>query len=452
MRAKEFIVEAKPENLGEKVCHQLSNAWDDKKDSDASMDTIQDALYNTDNWKIDYDTSSPEERRNYYLGTFGKAIADEIFKFIGPKNLIWAVKQYINDEHFFVHDLAEWRNTLTVFATITRSPRVQIERDINKYTNIDQLRTAIDTVTAIPGNTGSGYFKKAIARIDEMVQSGQAAWLYQGHDYVIYHPKTYDASHIMSALLKTNICTIMNNSYFDKYSNAGTLMYIIPNAEQDKLFNCFISKNTEHGKDSEFADEQNRHGFDLSWQLQHFPALLPLVKKATTSNTELYVRLLGVDSEDDKTKLCMDALGSNQLKIQDVPKDMRDYKKVCLAVVSMDGMALERIPEDMRDYDICLAAIKADAMAIKWIPENIPNYKKLCMDVVNRRGEYLRYIPAKVRDYDICLAAMTTSGKSLVYVPGTMRDYKMCLAAVEQNVEAMDFVPDATRAKLIKLK
>jgi len=36
MRAKEFIVEAKPENLGEKVCHQLCKAWDGKKDSDAA--------------------------------------------------------------------------------------------------------------------------------------------------------------------------------------------------------------------------------------------------------------------------------------------------------------------------------------------------------------------------------------------------------------------------------
>lgn len=264
--------------------------------------------------------------------------------------------------------------------------------------------------------------------------------------------KTYEASHIMSALLKTNICTIMNNGYFDNYSKAGTLMYIIPNEAQDKLYNCFISKNAEHGKDSEFVDEQNRHGFDLSWQLQHFPALLPLVNKATTPNTEIYVRLLGVDSEDDKTKLCMDALDSNQLKIQDVPKDMRDYKKVCLVVVSMDGWALERIPHDMRDYDICLAAIKDSGMAIKWVPEKTPNYKKLCMHVVKRRGEFLRYIPKKARDYDICLAAMATSGKSLVYVHGTMRDYKMCLAAVEQNVEAMDFVPDAARAKLMKLK
>jgi len=96
MRATEFIVEAKPENLGEKVCHQLCNAWDGKKDSDESMDSIQDALRDTDNWAIEYDTSSREERINYYSGTLGKAIADAIFKFIGPKNLIWAVKQYIN--------------------------------------------------------------------------------------------------------------------------------------------------------------------------------------------------------------------------------------------------------------------------------------------------------------------------------------------------------------------
>lgn len=40
MRAKEFIVEAKPENLGEKVCHQLCKAWDGKKDNGASMDQM----------------------------------------------------------------------------------------------------------------------------------------------------------------------------------------------------------------------------------------------------------------------------------------------------------------------------------------------------------------------------------------------------------------------------
>ena len=79
MRAKEFIVEAKPENLGEKVCHQLCKAWDGKKDSDASMDQIQDALFNTDNWAIEYDTSIPEKARDYdiclaAMATSGKSL------------------------------------------------------------------------------------------------------------------------------------------------------------------------------------------------------------------------------------------------------------------------------------------------------------------------------------------------------------------------------------------
>ena len=112
-----ILVEATPDSIGENQWIKLYNAMKSKQDH---LD--------------DPELAQADER------LYGNKIANIIFQHVGPKTLQWVVKQYINDNYFFLHDLDAWKNTLGEFATITRNPRVQIERDLNKYKNVDEYK------------------------------------------------------------------------------------------------------------------------------------------------------------------------------------------------------------------------------------------------------------------------------------------------------------------------
>ena len=217
-------------------------------------------------------------------------ITTEIFDAVGPKYLIWAVKQYTTDPHFPLGDLPQWKDTLTQFATIANDKRVQIEKDINKYPNIGELRNAIRAAVGTQQELGTTFFSKAVGGLEPFVKDAQASWVYKGSDYAIYYPKTYESSGILKDNLigSVSVCTVMNKTYFDNYTQNGTLLYIIG---QDKMYNCFINTapNTRghdgHGEKSEFADQHNDHTITLDFLLQNFPKLLAPILKIINENT-----------------------------------------------------------------------------------------------------------------------------------------------------------------------
>ena len=316
MRAKEFIIEAKPENLSQGQMYKLSSAAIKKNDADDDGE----------------DTA------------LAKELADFIFKYVGPKYLIWTVNQYINDSTFSINDVDTLQDLLTKFDKIKANPRVQMKKDLMQYKSIEDLKTAVDQATETVGTIGTTYFSKAVERIGQLVKSGQAEWLYKGNDYVIYHPKTFEASHVMSALISTTLCTIMDPSNFDQYDYSGMLMYIIPNSEPDTLYNCYISRSVRDAP-SEFANAQNSNKFDLNWQLEHFPKLWPLVLKAIGPGTDLKIQLLKFGTDEEK-------------------------KQHCIKLI-YDGFELDDVPVELRDYDVCAAALQEDKYAIRSVPTEL---------------------------------------------------------------------------------
>jgi hypothetical protein len=316
MRAKEFIFEAKPENLGQVLVDKLFAKY--------SQTDIKDA------------TITPKF-------TDGVGVANYIYQVVGPKYLIWVAKQYANDNYFFLHQLEAVKSILSDFVAVSNG-RVPIEKDISKYKSIGELRDTIDKAKKTVGSSGSSYFTKAVSRINEMVKSGQAEWLYQSNQYVIYQPKTFEASHMMSALISTTICTILNEDHFEQYNYSGILMYIIPNSEPETLYNCYISRSVADCP-SEFANAQNDRKFGFDWQVSHFPALMPLVLKNIEISTDLKIQLLQFDTDEEKKQHCVELF--------DV------------------GFELSDVPEQLRDYDVCLAAVKEDKYAIRDVPSEL---------------------------------------------------------------------------------
>jgi hypothetical protein len=240
MRANEFLLEAKPENLGQGMLDKLYASYQQKDANDQQLE-FEDGL----------------------------GVANYIYQHVGPNYLTWVCKQYNQDRFLFLHDLSTVKDDLQNFVRLTRDRRINIERDINRYPDINQLRDAIAQATGSQTEIGSKFYQNIRNAINEFVKQGQAVWLYKGNDYSIYHPKTFEASNICKNFMSTNVCTIMNDYYFKQYSQKGTLIYIIT---QDKLYNCYISKDAWM-KSSEFADERNDHRYNLPWMLENFPAL-----------------------------------------------------------------------------------------------------------------------------------------------------------------------------------
>ena len=273
-----ILLEAKPGQLNSNMLKKLGSALEVKSDSDYFVDAM-------DSGEI----SDPEEvGYEVYEQEVGRFIGEEIYRYVGSKYFTWVCKQYINDENFFLHDLEDWKDTLSEFARISNDRTIAIERDINRYGSMDELRNVIEEYSISKDDQymikASKYFKDAVNMIDDKVRTGQAAMLYRGNDYVIFQPKSYEASKMMHELIKVNICTIYSENYYNKYSADGMLMYIIPSNEY-KLYDCFISFDASKRK-SEFADEKNIH-HEFAWQLHKFPALKNLVKSVVTAKTEL---------------------------------------------------------------------------------------------------------------------------------------------------------------------
>jgi len=284
-------------------------------------------------------------------------VANELFKYSGPNYLNWFAKQYNMDPHFFLHDLPQWKNDLTAFTQVAKDRRVQIEKDINKYKNIDELRKTVEKASGSQESLGSKFYSTAISTIDEFVKEWEASWLYRGNDYSIYHPKTFESSNLCSKLMSTNVCTIMNPSHFDRYSDDGTLMYII---SQDKLYNCFISRDPEESP-SEFSDQKNDHSYDLKWMLKNFPALRSLVMRFMSDNDWQVMFSLEENPSEDLQLAAVKQDGHAIYYIKNPSEDLQ------LAAVKQDGHAIYYIKNPSEDLQ--LAAVKQDGHAIRYIIE-----------------------------------------------------------------------------------
>ena len=241
MRAREFLFEAKPETLGQGLLDKLFKTYQTR-----GRDTAEFPLDN------------------------GLAVANVIYQAVGSDFLIWVSKQYNQDQHFFLHDLPTWAEDLAQFKKLAQDRRLDIVRDINRYANIAQVRAVIAQAAGTKTETN---LAAKVTKLDPFVAAGQAEWRYKGNDYVIYHPKTFEASNACAHIgMTTNLCTIMNPQHFASYSRNGTLLYIIT---ADKLFNCYVSSKRR----PEYADEMNDHDYDLNYMISNFPALAKILQQ-----------------------------------------------------------------------------------------------------------------------------------------------------------------------------
>lgn len=490
MRARDFIIEAKPSNLGNGMLDKLFATYQKRDSKDRLL---------------------PTQFKS------GLEVADYIYQYVGANYLIWASKQYNQDQHFFLHDLPAWKSTLENFAKTSRTRTSQIEKDINRYTDIDQLRQTLDQAAKSQEQSKGSQYDQIIKRLNQYVESKDAKWLYQGKTYSIYYPFIWEASRELGracALDKKSgaACVTVSKNYFDEYTGGtngeyGTLIYTIA---QDKVYVAYLSNSIEYDDEdvpsSEFSDITNNHKYNLSYQLTYFPELKNIIKKFADPNDEDVQMQLVADSPEERYKLL---LKLNKISYRNLPKEFQTYEisrplilnnRITLNVIPRDNMteaeyydlckiavnnwgghfkdvpadiltpelsemairkggSLFDIPVPLRTAELCQIAFKQNINNFSHIPkENMPKeeYVKICNEVYNRYYHQLEKIPQHWRKYELCRIAIEHSPASLRYVHQvdqhsnklimTKAEYiDLCKLAVQKDNKTIDLVPTNLR-------
>lgn len=413
MRAKEFIVEARPDNIGQGILDKLKKTYLAKEHHNSAQ--MQMRL----------------ENENYGLN-----IANAMFNAVGPDYLIWVAKQYNQDPNFFLENLPEWKDTLTEFSNLVKDKRVEIERDINKYANIDQLRDVIHVASGSKQELGSPFYSKVIGAMNQFVEEGQASWLYRSPEYSIYYPKTFEASNICKTVMSTTVCTIMNQTHFDTYSKYGTLMYIV---NQDRLYNCYISKNPS-AQPSEFADQENNHKFNLHWMLENFPALRPLAKKACGPKTELSVKLQLYDPKEQAAMITK-AMEEDPRQFGQLPSEFQTPEYAKMAILG--GYPLRAIPRHLLTPELVKIAVEKDPWNIQHVPDELETQELADMAMHEDIATY-SYVSEKFRNSENSMRAVDNDPMLLEYVPEDLDNYReICITAVQGDENAFGYVPES---------
>lgn len=318
----QILNEARPENIGSGLVKKVGMAHINKEPR-ASLQVSQ---------------LSPEEldARSFDDGT---ALVHEFFNAVGPNYLIWVCKQYILDKHFVFGDLHAWRETLEFYAEVCRAKSNQIERDINQFTSIDQLRTVLKKF-----EEDLSILDLVFPFLDKFVQEGQAMWIYKNAQYCIYFPKTWKASNEFYRVLnnrniKSSLCVTYDDAFYEDYTYIGTFVLTI---SHDNAYCAFVG----HHK-SEFTDMNNNRDADVVYQVSKFPKLRPVIMKLAEKHNSIPVL---VKLEPDRIEEYIPGIGK-QLAAHNI-------KKTNIFQVMFEYYPLKQNPEMFKGHEKYLNDLK----------------------------------------------------------------------------------------------
>jgi len=221
----------------------------------------------------------------------------------------------------------------------------------------------------------------------------------------------------------------MNPSHFDRYSDDGTLMYII---SQDKLYNCFISRDPEESP-SEFSDQKNDHSYDLKWMLKNFPALRSLVMRVMSHNDWAVVFSLE-ENPSEQVQLAAVQQNGNAIEYIDNPSEA-----VQLAAVQQNGNAIKYIIRKgiIPSERVQLAAVQQDWFAIEYI-DNPSEEVQLAAVQQNL------YVIGDIKNPNesVQITAVQQDGTAIRYIENPSE--RVQLAAVQQDGSAIKYIKNPT--------
>lgn len=371
MLLRELILEAKPDNLNQPTLDKLFAAYSDKEN---------------------FLTRLHDPERSCESGL---EVAQKLFSAAGSEYLIWTAKQYIQDPHFFLEDLENWKNTFSQFNELKRKRHIQIERNINSYQNFSALTSAINSVIGIDLPV-SEFYNRAIINVSNFVAKGQARWLYRSNQYSIYQPLSYRSSEFLREIIdRVSVCTVTGNNNYNSYSENGTIMYIL---DQNNFYVAYIVDDYTKFRASEFSDRANNHSYGYKYQLEHYPALRTIIAGIKQSNPEPEITLL-VQPEEKHYELCKKFTETGQYKR--IPVEFRKkYPDIAWIAVEQNPRNIGEVPAEIiiNDHKLAKHVIEKSTNWLSYIPDKaLETMPDICLDTLKKDSSVFKHLPYKFK-------------------------------------------------------
>lgn len=147
-------------------------------------------------------------------------------------------------------------------------------------------------------------------------------------------------------------------------------------------------------------------------------------------------------------EVVLSAVKSDGLAIEFSSKRFTDDKEIMLEAVKENGKSLNFASERLReDPEVVLAAVKQNGLILNLISQEMKSNPEIVLEAIKNNGENIKYASETVKNNkEIMLAAVKTYGLAIAYAPEQLRlDKEIALEAVKENGTAIVYLPDMLR-------
>lgn len=332
----------------------------------------------------------------------------------------WILKTFVNfikeghmDEaiRFIDEDLPQANEYLEVFDKVKNTKlfsETRVPTDINQYTDLSQLYSAVDP-----------FIEKEVGQLEgdilKYVKANRAKILFQDSKWLVYQPLDRDANCVMSSY--AGWCTAQpQNSQFDRYTK-GQNSYLQPDGSPSKIY-VIINKDVLKGNSDEvyqfhfesdqFKDRRNGGNIDLYSFFERNPKLreffkgqlVPLAKASGGQLTKNhYLKILMAMGEVDDVFNFIDAnttdIDLSGLKLPKLPDVLGKFSGVHNFLANNVGLhELPKSVGDMTELQILLFSNNH----LKSVPDSIGNLKNL--QILNLKNNDIKKLPDSIAGLD----------------------------------------------------
>lgn len=326
------------------------------------------------------------------------------------KTFVNLIKEGHNEEaiRFVDEDLPQANEYLEIFDKVKNTKlfsETGSPTDINQYTDLSQLYSAVDP-----------FLEKEVGQLEgdilKYVKANRAKILYQDSKWMIYNPLDRDANCVMSAY--ASWCTAREgNTMFKSYTTERGRLE--PDGSPSKIYviiNKDVLKGTSnevyqfHFESDQYKDRSNGANINLYQFFQKNPklgeffkgVLTPLAKQAGGSiQKNHYVKILMAMGEVDDLFDFIDTstteIDLTSLQLPKLPNTLGKFKDVVSFALSNIG--LHELPDSIGDMTN-LEMLLLSNNNLKSLPESIGKLKNL--NVLNLRGNDIKKLPNSIKN------------------------------------------------------
>ena len=176
-----------------------------------------------------------------------------------PTYIQWTCNQYRTNPHFFLEDLPQYKTQLTEYDKLKKKARETVNKDINKYKNINELQQD-NAKYGQQQQTGNQLIVTIYNTMKDQIAEGNAEWFYQSPNLSVYKPLNHEACWAIRRAVGDNnisLCvTYEDPDNYNRYTTNGDLYFIITNK---MMYSFFFDKDSEDDDDDYDDDDYGNY-------------------------------------------------------------------------------------------------------------------------------------------------------------------------------------------------